>query len=197
MKKSVIDPVTADERTLRKTKIHPLLADGITQLLMKLDVVRGGPSLLSGQKIENYYSNPATNPPMNNLRIVTGITDPVTVVNSKGVTVGEVLEAMHYALLQKIRRSMWSTYSSNKQWVIGECFKYNREYGKMPEWDYGVVFADLLGQYTVFGGLTSQFDVKPEDRKKVRKECGWPGTFFVRWHPSGHLMALPASWECP
>lgn len=197
-KHSVIDPVVADERTLRKTRIHPLLADGLTQLLMKFDVVHGFPYLLSGKAIEAHYPNPATDPPMNNLRIVTCLhPEPVSVVNPSGVTVGEVFHAVHLALMQKVSRSEWDTWSSNKQWVVGECFKYNRKYGRMPDRKKGVLIADLLGKYTVFGGVMSPFDMKSEDRKNMAKECGWPGTFIIRWHPSGHLMQLPASWECP
>jgi hypothetical protein len=91
---------------------------------------------------------------------------------------------------------MWGTWSPTKQWIVGECFKYNRKYGEMPEWKKGILFADLLGKYTVFGGITSSFNLRSKDRKEMGKECEWPGTFFVRWHPSGHLMTFPASWEC-
>lgn len=194
---SVIDPVTADKATLIKVKLHPLLDTDICLQLLKLDVVRGSLSLTSSEDIESHYSDPATAPPMNNLRLITCIhPDPITVVNPSGVTVDDVLTTLHTCLMRKLPHTLWNSWSHSKQSTIAECYRYNRKYATMPDAKRGVLFADLLGRYTLFGGLINPHQLEPEVRQKI-EESKWPGTLLVQWEDSGHQMHWPASWECP
>jgi hypothetical protein len=142
--------------------------------LLSLNVTRPPATLTGGGSIQECISEPATAPPVNQLHLWTGVHDKIlTITNPMGVTVGNVLGIMGDQLFQKLPKSVWHTYSPERQEEVGDWFWHNRKHALLPPVEKGVVYADLLGGSTVFAGLM------------FVKQNGVPkGTFAVQWVPA-------------
>lgn len=103
---------------------------------------------------------PAVYPPVTSLHIVSGLVSPawpITVTNPSGVTVWDVLAAIHATLQAPINHSEWDALSAKQRARIQQIF-YDRCYASRDfkrERSNGVRRIDCLLTATTFAGLSS------------------------------------------
>jgi hypothetical protein len=110
-----------------------------------------------------YLTRPATSPPMVVLHITCDIFPgdwPIEVRSLDGVTVGDVLRAIHSTLMRPIRRFEWDGLSEKQQKRTEAVFeeRCNQTTNRVECHSQGVLRMDCILQHIWFAGLT----VSPE-----------------------------------
>ncbi|KAL0959889.1 hypothetical protein HGRIS_011557 [Hohenbuehelia grisea] len=104
-------------------------------------------------------SQHATAPPVTALHIICDLPPedwPIIAQNENGVTVGNVLDAIHNVLKAQIKQPEWDRLPEKKQSLIGSIFDERWRNADDPRttWSYGVLRVDCILRHTVFAGLT-------------------------------------------
>lgn len=172
-RQAIIDPTRVPSSTLKRVTLHPLLAPGCRDLMI-LNAIRPPATLATTGKysIQDYFNDPATSPPMNQITLWTGVHEnTLTIENAHGVTVANVLGCIGERLFAKLKRPTWEAFTEERRNEIAHWFHHNRTIGRMPPAEKGIRYADLLGPNTMFFGLElcKQLPGMP------------PGTFALRW----------------
>lgn len=107
-------------------------------------------------------SQPATKPAISTLHIVCDIFPgywPIKISCTSGVTIGDVLEAIHSALIKRISRSEWDALSEKQKTRTTAAFEKRCEMA--PDLaacrSHGVIRMDCLVEHTWFAGLSTSF----------------------------------------
>ncbi|KAH7886908.1 hypothetical protein F5I97DRAFT_1075207 [Phlebopus sp. FC_14] len=150
-------------------KLNPLLASAVSgdryysPVLIQWDVrfLPRRSARVAGEPITPHQlSQMATIPPVSRLRVISGLLSdnwPITVYNPEGVTVEDVLGAIHEALYAPLTISEWELMSPRKRARIEEIFyarcRASRDFERTRQG--GVRRADCMITSTTFAGLSS------------------------------------------
>lgn len=110
-------------------------------------------------------AQPATQPPLESLEITCGFFPgnwPITIRRPRGITVGDVLEAIHTAIIRRISHAEWEAFSERQREGIKIVFNNRWQAAADPDVcrQNGVLRMDCLLQHTLFGGLSVSLETE-------------------------------------
>lgn len=135
-------------------KTHYLLAAETCRQYLYFNAISPPPTDIHGHSLFKHVNDPVTDPPLPQIHVWTGVnTDYVTIANDHGVTIGNFFDGLGEELLKRVGRAQWDSFSEEKRERVGMYFYHNRKHGKMPPRERGLICTDLLGSYSIFGGI--------------------------------------------
>ncbi|KAJ8693690.1 hypothetical protein PTI98_008665 [Pleurotus ostreatus] len=101
----------------------------------------------------------ATHPPLNTLQIICGVLPfewPIIAQNPTGVTIADVLQAIHQTVMVQIKQNEYDALSLKQRNRIAQIFDTRWRASLEPRtiWSFGVLRVDCLLNHTIFAGLT-------------------------------------------
>ncbi|KAF9485128.1 hypothetical protein BDN70DRAFT_675245 [Pholiota conissans] len=124
----------------------------------------------------NDLAQPATEPSLESLEITCGFFPgdwPIQITHAGGITVGDVLDAIHNTIIRRISHAEWNLLSERQQDRIKVVFNNRWQAAADPDVcrQNGVLRMDCLLQHTKFGGLSVSLEADDSCILSLRRQA--------------------------